>query len=228
MPSNSGFRRSRNQRRVIGHLFAHAAPGGGFKYDQGRYASLTPVIENCTNTRYADLLNSDMFERLAMFSSVPGAALATPTPQDVEIFTPPQLARFADVLRRSAVPYRVTGGRATKSELPPLPLDAATGVVTTVRDLEKFDLALRDNLLLSPQTRQAAWSNVIAGDVPLPTGFGWFVQNVRWTAAGVALRSGERRVVFPHPEGAEPRPDVHPARQQRRPERAVCDWTAPM
>jgi CubicO group peptidase (beta-lactamase class C family) len=163
---------------VIGHLLAHAAPGGGFKYDQGRYASLTPVIENCTNTRYAELLNSDMFERLAMFSSVPGAALAIPTLQDMEIFTPPQLAHFADVLRRSAVPYRVTGGRATKSEMPPLPLDAATGVVTTVRDLEKFDLALRENLLLSPQTQQAAWSNVFAGDVPLPMGLGWFVQNV--------------------------------------------------
>ena len=162
----------------IGHLMAHAAPGGGFKYDQGRYASLTPVIENCTNTRYADLLNTDMFERLAMFSSVPGASLATPTLQDMEIFSPEQLARFADVLRRSAVPYRVVGGKATKSEVLPLKLDAATGVVTTVRDLEKFDLALRDNLLLSPQTRQAAWSTVNAGGVPLPTGFGWFVQNV--------------------------------------------------
>ena len=50
--------------------------------------------------------------------------------------------------------------------------------MTTVRDLEKFDLALRDNFLLTPQTRLAAWTNVTAGGVPLPTGLGWFVQYV--------------------------------------------------
>ena len=161
----------------IGHLLAHAAPGGGFKYDQGRYASLTPVIETCTNTRFRDLLNTDLFEQLGMFSSVPGAAVATPTLEDMELFTEPQLQRFADVIRRSAIPYRVTGGRATKSDVLPLPLDASTGIVTTVRDLEKFDLALRDNFLLSPQTRLAAWTNVNVGGVPLPTGYGWFVQN---------------------------------------------------
>ena len=33
-------------------------------------------------------------------------------------------------------------------------------------------------MLLSPQTRQAAWTNVTAGGLPLPTGLGWFVQNV--------------------------------------------------
>jgi CubicO group peptidase (beta-lactamase class C family) len=161
----------------VGHLLAHAAPGGGFKYDTGRFASLTPVIENCTNTQYRDLLNTDLFERLGMFSSVPGAALATPTLEDEELFTPPQLQRFADVIRRSAIPYRVTGGKATKSDVLPLPLDVSTGIITTVRDLEKFDLALRDNLLLTPQTRLAAWTNVNVGGVALPTGYGWFVQN---------------------------------------------------
>jgi CubicO group peptidase (beta-lactamase class C family) len=164
---------------LVGHLLAHAAPGGGFKYDPGRFASLTPVIENCTNTHFRDLLTTDLFERLAMFNSVPGAALASPalTMDDMEIFTAPQLQRFADVIRRSATPYRIVGGKATKSDVLPLPLDASTGIVTTVRDLEKFDLALRSNFLLSPQTRLAAWSNVNVGGVPLPTGLGWFVQN---------------------------------------------------
>ena len=50
---------------LIGHLLAHAAPGGGFKYDPGRFASLTPVIEACTNTSYANLLASDLFDLLA-------------------------------------------------------------------------------------------------------------------------------------------------------------------
>ncbi len=162
----------------IGHLLAHAAPGGGFKYDLGRFASLTPVIEACTNTSYADLLNSDLFERLAMFNSMPGAALATPTPESLELFSTEQLTRFADVLRRAAVPYRVTNGKATRSDVLPAPINASTGIVTSVRDLARFDLALRDDVLLSPETRAAAWSNVTVGGVTLPTGFGWFVQNV--------------------------------------------------
>jgi len=162
---------------LVGHLLAHAAPGGGFKYDQGRFASLTPVLENCTNSPYRDLLATDLFERLGMSSSVPGAALIAPSPEDATIFTPDQLARFAAVLRRSAVPYRIAGGKATRSDVPPPLLDASTGIVTTVRDLEKFDLALRDNLLLSPQTRLAAWTNITVGGVVLPTGLGWFVQN---------------------------------------------------
>jgi CubicO group peptidase (beta-lactamase class C family) len=162
---------------LVGHLLAHAAPGGGFRYDPGRFATLTPVIEGCTGTPYRDLLNTDLFERVGMFSSVPGALMATPTPQDRTLFTPEQLARFADVLQRTATPYRVVSGRAARNDVPPLPLDASTGIVTTVRDLTKFDLALRDNVLLSPQTRQAAWTNVTVGGQLLPTGLGWFVQN---------------------------------------------------
>ena len=163
---------------LIGHLLAHAAPGGGFKYDSGRFASLTPVIESCTNTPYSNLLTSDLFDLLGMFNSVPGASLAVPTPQDVETFSPEQLARFADVLRRTALPYRVVSGKAIRSDVPAAPINASTGIVTTIRDLTRFDLALRSDFLLTPQTRAAAWSNVTAGGVPLPTGFGWFVQNV--------------------------------------------------
>jgi CubicO group peptidase (beta-lactamase class C family) len=162
---------------LIGHLLAHAAPGGGFKYDSGRFASLTPVIENCTSTTYSELLANDLFEPLAMFSSVPGATLAAPTTADAELFASPQLTRFADVVRRTAIPYRVIAGKATKSDVAPAPISAATGVITTVRDLARFDLALRNHLLLTPPTRQAAWTNVTVGGAVLPTGLGWFVQN---------------------------------------------------
>jgi CubicO group peptidase (beta-lactamase class C family) len=163
---------------LVGHLLSHAAPGGGFKYDPGRFAALTPVVENCTNTTYSDLLATDLFERLAMVNSVPGATFAAPTAQDAELFGADRLARFADVIRRMAIPYRVAGGRPTRSDVPAPPIDASNGIITTVRDLERFDLALRDNLLLTPQTRAAAWTNVTVGGVALPTGLGWFVQNI--------------------------------------------------
>ena len=72
----------------------------------------------------------------------------------------------------------MVSGKATRSDVPAPPINASTGIVTTIRDLTRFDLALRSDFLLNPQTRAAAWSNVTVGGVPLPTGLGWFVQNV--------------------------------------------------
>lgn len=161
---------------LVGHLLAHAAPGGGFRYDPGRFAALTAVAENCTNTVYRGLLASDLFELTAMFDSVPGAALATPGALDTTLFTPQRLARFATIVQGMATPYRLAGGRLTRSDVPAAPIDASTGIITTVRDLERFDLALRNGFLLTPEARLAAWSNVTYGGVPLPTGLGWFVQ----------------------------------------------------
>ena len=56
-------------------------------------------------------------------------------------------------------------------------LTPATGLVTTVRDLAKFDLALKQGILLDSATLEHAWSVPTANGVPLPHGIGWFVQN---------------------------------------------------
>jgi CubicO group peptidase (beta-lactamase class C family) len=162
---------------LVGHLLAHAAPGGGFKYDPARFAQLTPALEQCTNRPYRVEVQSDLFDLLAMKSSVAGFEFLAPPSQNDEAFPPAELARLADVLHRAAVPYRVVNGRATRSDVPASPMSMQTGVVTTLRDLERFDLALRSGFLLRPQTRQRAWTNVVAGDTVLPTGLGWFVQN---------------------------------------------------
>ena len=162
---------------LIGHLLAHAAPGGGFRYDPFRFAQLTPVLEHCTNTPYRAELQSDLFDLLVMKSSVAGFEFLAPSAQDIELFPPAELDRLADVLHRAAVPYRVVNGKATRSDVPPAAMSMQTGVVTTLRDLERFDLALRSGFLLRPQTRQNAWTNVVAGGIVLPTGLGWFAQN---------------------------------------------------
>jgi CubicO group peptidase (beta-lactamase class C family) len=162
---------------LIGHLLAHAAPGGGFKYDPARFAELTPVVEHCTNTAYRDLLQSDLLDLLGMKRSVAGAELGTLSPQDATLFPTDAVARFTDIVRQAAVPYRVVNGRAQRSDVLPQAMSMQTGIITTVHDLERFDLALRDGVLLHPDTRDRAWSTVTAGGLPLPTGLGWFVQD---------------------------------------------------
>jgi CubicO group peptidase (beta-lactamase class C family) len=162
---------------TIAELLSHTAPGGTFRYDPSRLSPLIAVVEQCANQRYARLLAEDVFDRLAMISSVPGHSLGTPTPEDLEMFEPARIARYGDILRQVAVPYRVINRRATRNiDLVPSRLDFANGIVSSVLDLAKFDSALDTGLLLAPNTRVQALSQAFSGGRPLPTGLGWFVQ----------------------------------------------------
>jgi len=154
---------------TVAELLEHAAPDRGFRYDANRYANLTTVIEQCASSRYPVLLTGEFFDRLGMATTVPGhdvTDLAT-----IRQFPPGALDRYSTVLQRVAVPYKVDPSRrATPSDYPRASVSAATGVVSTVRDLARFDISL--DILLAASTRQRAWEN--SGS--MPTGLGWFVQ----------------------------------------------------
>lgn len=165
----------------VRHVLAHASegsPGSAFKYAPSRFAGLTPVLEDCGKDAYRRQVAREVFERFAMLDSVPGTDLATPGAAARELFGPDDLERYEIALRRMAVPYRVDrNGKPTRSEYPAPAVDAATGLVSTARDLARFDAALTTGDLLSLDTLAVAWSNVVStGGQPLPTGLGWFVQ----------------------------------------------------
>lgn len=168
----------------LGHLLAHISSMGAFKYDLARFAALTPVIEACSDMPYQRLLAEEIFSWLSLEDSVPGTALAAPTPDDAQQFGINNLARYSVMLSRMARGYRVdTRGRATRTDVPLSRVDAATGVVTTARDLARFNGAFPYNVpvnpldrtapFVAPQTVATAWSPVGFG---FPTGLGWFVQ----------------------------------------------------
>jgi CubicO group peptidase (beta-lactamase class C family) len=129
---------------------------------------------------YERVLAEDVFSILGLSDSVPGSALAAPTLQDAETFGVNNLSRYAAVLARMATPYRVdTRGRATRNDLPRVRVNASTGVVTTVRDLARFDAGLDHAILLRPSTQVAAWMRPVEH---LPTALGWFAQNYNGNA----------------------------------------------
>jgi CubicO group peptidase (beta-lactamase class C family) len=156
---------------TVAQLLSHAAPTGRFQYDSSRYAALTTVINQCAGGRYARLITEEILNRLGMTNSVPSHDLADGTPIRHE-FTNSERERYVEILRRVAAPYKVVAGRATRSDYPRPSLSASTGIVSTVRDLARFDGALDDDILLGAETRRRAWEG--AGSVP--TGLGWFVQ----------------------------------------------------
>jgi CubicO group peptidase (beta-lactamase class C family) len=161
---------------TIAMLLAHISRDGAFKYDPGRFAWLTPVIENCSDNPYAPLLYEEIFRPFSMTNSVPGTAIVSPTPTELRQFETNALQRFALVLSQMAKPYHVDRGRHVRTNLARVGVSAASGIVTTVRDFSRFDAQLdlnADRGLIEPKTLERAWGTLGSN---LPAGLGWFLQ----------------------------------------------------
>jgi CubicO group peptidase (beta-lactamase class C family) len=163
-------------REVLNHT--SAAPAGEvFHYDPDRYGQLSRVIESCVPQPFRKTIAVQLLERLAMKDSVPGRDLQEESVTSQNLFATSVQERYRDVLDRVAVPYKVDKkGRSTRADLPAESFSASTGIVSTVRDLARFDAALDSLLLLREDTLATAWTGTIGRDKVLPTGLGWFVQ----------------------------------------------------
>jgi CubicO group peptidase (beta-lactamase class C family) len=157
----------------VSELLSHTASDGTYRYAPLRMSALTGVVEACAQRKYPQLLAQELFDLLGMNNSVPGQTLGTPTSEDVAMFDPARLARYADILRQVAIPYRLINGRPFRNtDVTPARIDFAQGVVSTVIDLAQFDLGY-DLGFLDPATRVSALSQASTSG---KTGLGWFVQ----------------------------------------------------
>ena len=67
--------------------------------------------------------------------------------------------------------------RSVESRYTVTTLTAAAGLISSVRDFARFDLELRNGVLLRADTLALAWRQPIGADgFPLPHGLGWFVE----------------------------------------------------
>ena len=167
---------------TLGGLLSHTSAEAEepFTYAPERYALLTGAVERCTAEPYRKSV-AKLLERTAMRDSVPGSELWTDDRmvRDGE-FDADDVERYRQVLDRMALPYKVDGrGRADRLDLPAFPINASTGLVTTVRDLARLDAALDATVILKQETLDGAWNPVSRRGVIVPMGLGWFVQNHR-------------------------------------------------
>ncbi len=167
---------------TVEQLLTHATNAGAFKYDLARFAALTAVVEECADLPYRHIVNDEVFERFGMASSAPGLAVGGAADPGGVVFSEAATARFADVARRTAPSYRVDRGRIVRPEVAPLPLSAAAGIVSSVRDLVRFDVALNSGAIIQPPQMEASWTQARPGGVAIPAGRGWFVQNYKGEA----------------------------------------------
>lgn len=168
-------------RQLLSHTSA-SVEAEPFAYNPARYAQLAPVMEWCAPQPYRKSVSHRILNRVSMVSSVPGTDLIDPALSlPPGMFDPVDLQRYRGVLERIAVPYRIDNrGRAERVELPIESMTATGGLVSTVRDLARFDDWLDDRALLLDATLEQAWRPAIsARGTAVPTGLGWFVQSYR-------------------------------------------------
>ena len=145
-------------------MTANGVPGTRFFYNPVSYSWASRPMAQVSGTPFSELTATVVFAPAGMLHS---ARIHRRLP------LPPALAS------RLATPYHVdSAARMVPSDPPPPQGDgAAGGVISTAIDLARFDVALTEDRLLSPVSRNAMWSagRSPSGE-PLPYGLGWYVQ----------------------------------------------------
>lgn len=174
------FIRGTDTSASVGQVLSHTSdgvPGAAFRQNAARFATLAAVVDRCAEHPYRVALAREILDRLGMNNSVPGADIDRAPADVLDDFDPRDIARYHAVLQGLAKPYRVTGTKPTPSTYPNVGLDAAGGIVASVRELGKFDIGLDQAILLSAPTVEFAFSPTLASNGKvLPYGAGWFVQ----------------------------------------------------
>jgi CubicO group peptidase (beta-lactamase class C family) len=160
-----------DQAATLGQVLAHVSAANSYQYDPTRFGTLSSAVAECVKQPYARLVATQILDFLTMRSSVPGRDAVEPP--NSALFSASTLENYRSVLARTAVPYRVGSNKvATRSDYTGPSLNAATGLISTVLDLAKFDAALSNGTLISRDLLTLAWQPNTAR----PTGLGWFVQ----------------------------------------------------
>ncbi len=163
-------------RQVLAH--ATAPPVDGFRYDPNAFARLTPAIDACGDQSARLRVVKEVFDRLVMHDSVPGRDLSDADSPARPAFDAAHLERYAAVLGRMATPYKVDRrGKASRAEYTSKRIDASIGLISSARDLARYDAAIDERILLHDEAVQAMWSNMSSTGAARPMGLGWFVQS---------------------------------------------------
>ena len=155
-------------RHVLG-MTANGEPGTRFLYNPPSYSWASRPMAEVAGTPFSDLVVRHVFEPAGMTRS---ARIHRARPLR------------ADLAAALATPYRLdstnAGAPPVRSTPPPPQGDgAAGGVISTVVDLARFDVALDAGRLLHDSSRAEMWRPTRPpGGATLPYALGWFVQEV--------------------------------------------------
>ena len=152
---------------TLRHLLSHTAtrvPGSRFSYNPVLYSWASRPIMAAADTPFSALVEKYVFAPAGMTKSArKHRGLALRDDLAMQLAPPHQIAASGAIERSPAMSPQGDG--------------AAGGVVSTVLDLARFDIALDQGKLLSAASRKIMLSASLSNDGQvLPYGVGWFVQ----------------------------------------------------
>ena len=152
---------------TLRHLLSHTAtstPGSRFSYNPVLYSWASRPIMAAAGAPFSALVDRHVFEPAGMTRSA-RKHRDLPVREDLaKLLAPPHRVGESGAIERSPAMQGQGDG-------------AAGGVISTVLDLAKFDVALDQGVLISAESRRAMMTPARASDgEALPYGLGWFVQ----------------------------------------------------
>ena len=158
-------------------VLSHNGPTGySFEDTTNRFAGLSGAIEECAGRPYPVAMVQEVLDRFRMENSVPGGDVDVNGTPIRQMFGTPKLTTYRSILQAKAVPYRVDNNRrATPSEYRVPFTNSLNGLVASVVDLARFDVALdAGDVATRRMLENQAWQRQLGS----PMGLGWFVQTV--------------------------------------------------
>ena len=149
---------------TLRHQLSHTSegvPGENFKYSGFLYSQLSNLVDLVSDKNFYTSVKEDIILNLNMNNSLP---------QQSDTWRP-------HVIENLAKPYY----KNDKNELvlgtyPQPDLGAGAGVVSSVFDLAKFDIAIESDELISNEMKELAFTPTKLNDgTEIPYGLGWFV-----------------------------------------------------
>ncbi len=165
----------------VRHLLTHTSagtPGEVHRYDGNRYGELSKVIEAVTGTSFRSAMYEQIIEPVGMTETagnVPGCD---------EILDGDLAAAGRAVRSAMAEPYQLNPDSEVVGSAYATDYSAAAGLISSVADLAKFDIALDEDRLLAPQTKAEMLAPAIPTSRANPDqmyGLGWYIQDYRGT-----------------------------------------------
>lgn len=167
----------------VKHLITHTSagtPGERFQYDGNRYDYLTAVIEKKTGKRFGELVVETFFDPLGMSNSVPYHHIVVDADKWTAALGKDHIDRYKKSLEAFAQPYRYYGKGEIVHDTYPSPdfIGAAAGLLSTVLDMAKYDIAIDQHVIIKKETQEQAWTPFVSNSGKrLPYGLGWFVMD---------------------------------------------------
>ncbi len=155
----------RRNDHTLRHHLSHTSegvPGTTFHYNGMLYGRMSMAVDHVSPRDFETLVREDILQKLGMQDALPSRADAS----------------RPEVLKRLAVPYRWEDpkGHVASEDPGGDDVNAGAGIVASVRDLARFDMALdRDQLMSKASKAMAFTPHRLKDGTPIPYGLGWFI-----------------------------------------------------